>query len=438
MTQAQRFGTILVPELTLEWRILRCFLTYIVYKYDGIKDGIMREVVITDIHYRMTMTAIWSLGKKGMTLSAVAFEDIPAKERLGFYSKYVTQQYVIPSPRQSVKHFINGLSEIGKSVLTRTGEKPILIIPSSATHEAIMRYDEDIKLYFDYMLVSREQLERANNTQMLSEVAKAVGVPFPQTTYLNEKEDIEALSQRITYPVVVKYQYAEKLNLKPHERYKIIHDKIHFQEVYKAMHAIQPQPLVQSYVSGYGYAVSVVFDDYHQPVEIFCHKRIREYPISGGPSTLCESVWDDRMVNYAVQLLTALNWKGFAMVEFKGTLDGDLRLMEINPRFWGSMMLSLQSGCDLPFAYYKATLGLATPNRGIVYFKERYQLKVRMQFVLQDLLATKSYYQKKPLNSLIPLQFIKDVLNPKVKDGIFRMFDPKPGLQYMMNAIFRR
>jgi len=398
----------------------------------------MREVVITDIHYRMTMTAIWSLGKKGIAISAVAFEDIPVKERLGFYSKYVTRQHVIPSPRQSSKYFINSLSEIGKNIQKRTGEKPILIVPSSATHETIVRYDDTIKLYFDYMLVSKEHLERANNTQKLSEVAEAIGVPYPWTTYLNDGEDIASLSKRIVYPVVVKYKYAEKLNLKPHERYKIIHDKIHFQEVYKRMHAIQAQPLVQSYISGYGYAVSAVFDEHHQPVEIFCHKRIREYPISGGPSTLCESVWDDRMVNYAIQLLTALNWKGFAMVEFKGVLEGDLMLMEINPRFWGSMMLSLQSGCDLPFAYYKSVLGLATAHRGITYFKERYQLKVRMQFVLQDLLATKSYYVKRPLNLLIPLQYIKDLVNPKVKDGIFRMFDPKPGLHYMLNAIFRR
>lgn len=398
---------------------------------------IMREVVITDIHYRMTMTAIWSLGRKGIDITAIAYEDIPQKERLGFYSKFITHQKVLPSPKQSIRYFVSGLLEVGEAILKRTGEKAVLVVPSSQTHEVIVRYDDQISLYFEYSLVSKEVLERANNTCLLSEVATDLKVPFPKTTWLQQDETIKTLSERITYPAVIKYQYAEKLNLKPEERYKIVHDKMSFESVYTKMHQIQPCPLAQAYISGNGYAVSAVFNEAHEPIEIFCHKRIREYPISGGPSTLCESIWDDRMVKYAIKLLTALDWKGFAMVEFKGDLKGELKLMEINPRFWGSMMLSLQSGADLPFAYYKSVLGLSTPHGGKVDFDNRYRLNVKMQFVLQDLLATKDYYLKAPYRINVLFNYFKDLLNPSVKDGILRHFDWRPGIRYFLNALFR-
>jgi predicted ATP-grasp superfamily ATP-dependent carboligase len=48
-------------------------------------------------------------------------------------------------------------------------------------------------------------------------------------------------------------------------------------------------------------------------------------------------------------LLERLRWNGVAMVEFKRSdADGRLYLMEINPKFWGSLELALVSGVDFP------------------------------------------------------------------------------------------
>ncbi|MBS7526951.1 ATP-grasp domain-containing protein [Fusibacter paucivorans] len=395
----------------------------------------MREVVITDIQYRMTMTAIWSLGRKGIPITAVAFEKTKPYERLGFFSKYVTQQEIIPGPEQSKQAFINQLAAIGSRILERTGECPVLIVPRTQTHECIVQYSELIKPYFEYHLVCHENLERANNTFLLSEVAGDVNVPFPETTWLKENETIQSLANRLTYPVVVKYRFAERLTLKPEQRYRIIDNANDFVAAYSNMHAIQSSPLVQRYVTGSGFGVSCVFDASHEPTAIFCHKRLREYPVSGGPSTLCESIWDDRMVRYAVDLLKALNWRGFAMVEFKGEIGGDVYLMEINPRFWGSMMLSLQAGCDMPFAYYKSVQRLSTAHQGQISFGNRYQLGVRMQFILQDFLATVCNIRKRPMGLL---SYFSHLLSPSTKDGLLSFSDPRPGIKYIMNAFLHR
>jgi predicted ATP-grasp superfamily ATP-dependent carboligase len=46
------------------------------------------------------------------------------------------------------------------------------------------------------------------------------------------------------------------------------------------------------------------------------------------------------------------------MVEFKHDLrDGIPKLMEINPRFWGSLALAIESGVNFPYLMYRMSCG---------------------------------------------------------------------------------
>jgi hypothetical protein len=77
------------------------------------------------------------------------------------------------------------------------------------------------------------------------------------------------------------------------------------------------------------------------------HKRLREYPPSGGPSTAAASYYSPRLEELGVKLLSALKWNGVAMVEFKFDIHRqDFVLMEINGKFWGSLELALRSGVN--------------------------------------------------------------------------------------------
>jgi predicted ATP-grasp superfamily ATP-dependent carboligase len=90
---------------------------------------------------------------------------------------------------------------------------------------------------------------------------------------------------------------------------------------------------------------------------IFTHKRIREYPESGGPSTLRESVRYPEIEEHATRLLKKLNWHGVAMVEFRiDARNNEPKLMEINPRFWGSLQLAVYSGVDFPYLFYQMAM----------------------------------------------------------------------------------
>lgn len=400
----------------------------------------MKTVIILDVKYRMALTAIRSLGKRGIPIVAIEFETTDDHACLGFFSKYVKKNYKITDPSFDENAFVDALLSIGHDIKVMSGEKPILIVPGSQSMAVLTRYKAKLAEVFESLLVDHSTYLEANNTQTLLKKAKEIGVDVPLTTWLYEydvSETVESLADRIEYPVVIKYREGEKLPLKAKERYEIIKERSSFIAHYKRMHHIQPMPLVQEYVSGSGFGVSVVFDQNSQPIEVFVHERLREYPTSGGPSTFCKSTWDSRMVDQAIILLKALEWKGYAMVEFKGRSGGAFRLMEINPRFWGSMALSLVSGCDLAFRYYESLCGGKPLEPRSSVFANQYKLDAKMRFRIQDLLAIKDYYTKQKTGISELFKALVTHLNPRIKDGLFSYDDPKPGIMYL-RGMFKR
>ncbi len=100
--------------------------------------------------------------------------------------------------------------------------------------------------------------------------------------------------------------------------------------------------LLQERVYGDAIGVGMLFDTGKLRAK-FSWKRLSEYPKDGGMSIVRESIYAPVQEEYAEHLLAALNWHGPAMVEFKGDY-----VLEINPRFWGSLALAINSGVNFP------------------------------------------------------------------------------------------
>ena len=113
--------------------------------------------------------------------------------------------------------------------------------------------------------------------------------------------------------------------------------------------------IVQDYVSNGGeFGIYTLFDFDSKPILLTVQKRIGTRYHYGGISTMRETVKNEALVKIAFQLLKIIKWSGVAMVEFRiDKQDGTPKLMEINPRFWGSLQLSILAGADFPFTLYK-------------------------------------------------------------------------------------
>ena len=116
-------------------------------------------------------------------------------------------------------------------------------------------------------------------------------------------------------------------------------------------------PLVQEHIDGTGHGYYALADD-GVVLAHFMHRRLHEVPPSGGPSAMAASFRDPRLRELGERFFAATHWTGVAMVEFKRRRrDGEYYLIEVNPKFWGSLDLSIAAGVDFPYLLYRLLAG---------------------------------------------------------------------------------
>ncbi|MBL7179816.1 MAG: ATP-grasp domain-containing protein [Desulfobacterales bacterium] len=301
-----------------------------------------REVFITDGHWRKTLAAARALGGQGIRVA------VGESTRLAtaMFSRHCHQAVVYPSPFFRPAEFVDYL--YGR--MSRRGCQMLLPMEDE-TLDLLSRHHSDFSKFTYLPIVSFEKLRFARRKDKVLTLAEKLGIPTPKTWLVDDLMQLDDLAERLPYPVVIKPKSGSgAVGVSYPENAEELRAR------YPAIHRRFPLPLIQEMIprEGPGYGVSILMDENGQVKASFVHKRLREYPVTGGASTLRESVRRDDIRDMAVKLLKALDWFGVAMVEFKlDPRDGLPKLMEINPRFWGSLSLAVAAGVNFPYLLYR-------------------------------------------------------------------------------------
>ncbi len=348
------------------------------------------DVLITDGHWRKSLAAVRGLGQEGVRVAG-GESTWPAT---GFFSKYCRKRLIYPSLLFEPEKFIEFLLKELKSQNYR-----ILIPMEDATCNLIAANHEDVGNLTYLPLINKEKLEFVQRKDNVLQLAAGIGIPIPETFYIKDLDQLSELKDQLPYPVVIKPKTgagAEGIiySFKPGN---LIAD-------YLKVHRLYPFPLIQEKIAGNGpgFGASFLMDENSRVMASFVHKRLREYPVTGGASTLRESVLQDEVRQMGEALLKKLGWFGVAMVEFKYDIkDQTYKLMEINPRFWGSLALAIRAGVNFPYLLYK----MACKEK----FKpvEKYKIGQRCRWLLPGDM----------------LHFIHNPNRAGLKPGFFNFFD---------------
>jgi predicted ATP-grasp superfamily ATP-dependent carboligase len=165
---------------------------------------------------------------------------------------------------------------------------------------------------------------------------------------------VETAAKKIKFPLVIKPTRSSGSR-----GIVYVQKEENLMEDYLSVHRTYPFPMIQEFIppGGQSYGAFLLFNRNAEPRAVFAHRRLREFPVKGGPSTFRESVHKPELIDMSVRLLKSINWYGVAMVEYKeDPRDGQCKMMEINPRFWGSLPLSIVAGVDFPYLLYKMVM----------------------------------------------------------------------------------
>ena len=304
------------------------------------------DVLLTDGHWRKTLATVRALGTNGIRVAVGESTRLATAA----FSKYCHRRIVYPSPLFKAFDFVNFI----KSELVQRSYQMLLPMEDE-TVTLLSKYRSEISKWTYLPVPSYQKLQFAQNKENVLKLAEKSGIPIPKTWYIRDISILNDLKDELPYPVVIKPKNSAGAVgvFYPRNSKELI-------KQYLTVHRRFPYPLIQEQIPGHGagYGASFLMDEAGRVKASFVHKRLREYPVTGGASTLRMSVRHDDISDMARTLLKTLDWFGVAMVEFKmDPRDNTPKLMEINPRFWGSLWLAVTAGVNFPYLLYRMSRG---------------------------------------------------------------------------------
>jgi hypothetical protein len=323
---------------------------------------------------------------------------------------YSSDKPIIAKPYGFCKEYCSG--EFVDVVIEH---KPDFIIPVGGPSVTICsEHFRNISL-----LATRENLDIAFNKDRLVELNSIQGVNYPDVNTF--KSTSELMSFCAEGSIVVKSNNEAKSKFDPlyidpdfseeHNNFKVIDDLL----------KSGVELLAQRKVQGVGRGFFCIANN-GKIYTYYMHERIREFPVTGGSSTAAKSIYCPILHSISEDIVKHLNWSGPLMIEFKFDKSSyTYYLIELNPKFWGSLDLSYAVGLTFGRTLIDVYRGRISDVNHV-----NYQVGIKFYWILDgdilNLIQTRNlkgigqYFKTKARTSLfenIFVDFIKIVWNIK-------------------------
>ena len=374
------------------------------------------KILVLDGNQRASLAAVRALGAQGLWVAV----GNTSRKSLAGSSRFCKSETTYSDPSENPRLFFEDVL----NSIKRWNVSFVLPITEVSAY-VLLKFRHELPAGVTLPFPDASSVDQLANKNSLVRIAQEEGLAVPETRICDSPtEGVELLHGIEQFPVVLKPFKSQIL-----EHDKVVPTKVIIarsrEEAVRAIkenHFFQYPFSIQSFIEGTGQGIFALFD-HGTPVCYFSHRRLREKPPTGGVSVLCESAPVDKVLrNAAERLLRRAKWHGVAMVEFRVAEDGTGYLMEVNPRFWGSLQLAVDSGINFPWLLYLVSVGQHIPASKCRFRRVRWLLGDldRLYLVLKAPPSTYSISFK----LLETLRFLKP--NLKTKHEINRWADPMP------------
>lgn len=249
----------------------------------SILDNRTKTVLVTDAGRGSSIATIRSFGQKGWRV--IAADSV--RRSPGMRSRYASDSLVYPSPISRAHDFVETL------MLATIEEEVDLIIP--VTDETILPLVGVRDQFEDICQLAIAPVPSLNKTLDKYEtirLAEQLGVPLPQTRLVRTVEEAHKQAENFAWPIVIKPTVSRKY-LKEEgviEKYSVSYAN-EMNTLLEQMERLEEHcpVLLQSYCQGAGQGVEILSWQ-GCLIAAFQHRRLCEYPPSGGASAFRESV----------------------------------------------------------------------------------------------------------------------------------------------------
>ena len=285
-------------------------------------------------------------------LRAAGYAPWLAVNQAGTYagrSRTIVGTVSVPDPASDREEFVRACAAAAEALSVSA------VLPSEETHLLALAGREGDFPGIAFGVPSRESVELATNKGLLPELAAAAMVRTPPTMFV--RGDSTTVGS-YGFPAVVK---PLRTWIPRPDGTMSYHSVCYVTTEQAAEEAIKNLPsgegLVQLYISGKNVSVSGVSWE-GEPVCTLHHISERIHPATSGVTAYAETIPPNPELDRGVsQLLRAIRWSGPFEMEFRRSLSGEHFLIDLNPRIYGSLALSVAAGLNLPAIWMDLLLG---------------------------------------------------------------------------------
>jgi len=311
----------------------------------------IRKPLLLDAYSTRTLACVRSWGKKGIAF-AVGGES---RWDMSLFSRYTNEKFVYTSPKRDVSKFIQDLNhysrEFAADCVLPTSEAAIMACSQYRTELACVP-----------IIPSEREIEAVFSKANVLRTAQSLGIAVPKTVQVSDWDIQSADISGLSLPIVIKSESSEVM-LSTHTETSLktfyAFTRKEVEQECRSRCRDGRSVLLQEFIDGYGVGISGVFDE-GRPLALIGHRRVRESNPFGGPSALAETIEiEPRLLDATIALFRTVAFSGPAMAEFKiDRRTGQPYLMEVNGRFWGTVLLAPAAGLDIPYLYWKMLNGI--------------------------------------------------------------------------------
>lgn len=356
----------------------------------------MKILIPDSILGRNVLAATRSLGRKGYKITIaqtrqrkgdISGSFAPMLRRL-YKTRYCSKVVFIASPFDGLDEYVGDVLQLIKS------EKYDVVMPFTHACVASLCHAKDKIEEFSHLPFGEfDKFMIFHDKHNTIQLAKELEVPVPESHFPRDYNELEEIANTLDYPVVVKasigcgvkqgvrYAKNKETLLKGYSEI-ISNDSFWFLDDYRT-------PFVQEYIPGKIHDVAIIAD--HGEIKgALTQVRQIMYPIFGGTGSVNVTTNEPELLDLARRMLESVSWHGPAQAEFKlDYRDNTYKLLEVNPKFWGTLDLSIKAGID--FAEIACQIALSED------VKPRFEYKVGLTYrwIMQDELFSVAQYPNK-------------------------------------------
>lgn len=266
------------------------------------------------------------------------------------FSLYSKGFFKYPDPDEDPEGFIDKLVEECKK---HSGpDTDLVLMPLHTCAFVVAAHKERFEGIAKMALPDREQIDLIGNKASLAKYCQEHDINVPKTVVIDRVEDFPEIAENFSYPAFLKISDSNaaiglhKVESAKEAIEKFNHDAQHFNLSGDGL------AIIQEAVPGEDYCSTFLFEHGQLRASMTYH-NILDYPRKSGMGALRETVDAAEMESIGAKLLESVGWHGVAEIDFRWDGQSTPKLIEVNPRFWGGLGQSIESGWDYPYLLFR-------------------------------------------------------------------------------------